>query len=393
MDLKNLKEYKENTRIKKIDVRKWLLRGHAPLYTFILIVFAAAVVFMFSTIHSMFNNENTSDNPSDEVSVSTETTGYIADNQSYMLAINKSKNYLIVYKMDATGEFTNIFQIFRCSVPQSLATGETSITYKFIWIMFDSNVYGHYTVQFGNNAYLHSVPYTKQDTMTLIVSAYNNLGKSSSVGSVALTAADAKWIYENCGLNTKVKVYEDSTENFDNRLSELTTLAADAKYDPTDQGAVNNAENNIVNTKIAYMTGTRDCTVALNSDFDIWTGVYAKDVNNNDITSYITATGSVDTSTPGVYKVIYFLNDSFGTNLKYYRYVTVTDEAESTVPAETTAPATAAATQPAQTDTTTPAPTNSQPVTAVTEASTSSNSTNNGSDNKSQIKPTNNTGQ
>ena len=59
---------------------------------------------------------------------------------------------------------------------------------------------------------------------------------------VALTAADAKWIYENCGLNTKVKVYEDSTENFDNRLSELTTLAADAKYDPTDQGAVNNAE-------------------------------------------------------------------------------------------------------------------------------------------------------
>ena len=143
--------------------------------------------------------------------------------------------------------------------------------------------------------------------MTLIVSAYNNLGKSSSVGSVALTAADAKWIYENCGLNTKVKVYEDSTENFDNRLSELTTLAADAKYDPTDQGAVNNAENNIVNTKIAYMTGTRDCTVALNSNFDIWTGVYAKDVNNNDITSYITATGSVHTSTPGVYKSsIYF---------------------------------------------------------------------------------------
>ena len=293
MDLKNLKEFKEYTRIKKIDVRKWLLRGHAPLYTFILIVFAAAVVFMFSTIHSMFNNENTSDNPSDEVSVSTETTGYIADNQSYMLAINKSKNYLIVYKMDATGEFTNIFQIFRCSVPQSLATGETSITDKFIWKMFDSNVYGHYTVQFGNNAYLHSVPYTKQDTMTLIVSAYNNLGKSSSVGSVALTAADAKWIYENCGLNTKVKVYEDSTENFDNRLSELTTLAADAKYDPTDQGAVNNAENNIVNTKIAYMTGTRDCTVALNSSFDIWTGVYAKDVNNNDITSYITDRKSV----------------------------------------------------------------------------------------------------
>ena len=30
MDLKNLKEFKEYTRIKKIDVRKWLLRGMRP---------------------------------------------------------------------------------------------------------------------------------------------------------------------------------------------------------------------------------------------------------------------------------------------------------------------------------------------------------------------------
>ena len=35
MDLKNLKEFKEYTRIKKIDVRKWLLRGHvAPVYIY-----------------------------------------------------------------------------------------------------------------------------------------------------------------------------------------------------------------------------------------------------------------------------------------------------------------------------------------------------------------------
>ena len=42
---------------------------------------------------------------------------------------------------------------------------------------------------------------------------------------------------------------------------------------------------------------------------------------------------SVDTSTPGVYLVKYYLSDSFGTNLKYYRYVTVTD-----VTVKTTAP-------------------------------------------------------
>ena len=326
----DLKDYKP---IKKNDIKGWLVKGNAAVYALILIVFAAAVIFVFNTVGTMFESEaESTEAPTEEVTEEA-TTSYVAENQSYMLAINKSKNYLVVYKIDAQGSFTNVYKVVHCSVPSDMKLGDTKITEKFIWKRIEENVYGHYTVQLDSIGYIHSVPYTQQDVTKLIVSAYNRLGKEAAIGSVSLAAEDAKWIYENCGLDTVVKVYEDSEEKLGDSLKELETLADNASYDPTDKEAASNAESNVVNTKIAYMTGTRDCTVALNQPFDIWEGVYAKDINGNDITSYITATGTVDTSTPGVYRVIYYLNDNFGTNLKYYRYVTVTEESQE---AETT---------------------------------------------------------
>lgn len=323
----DLKDYKP---IKKIDIKGWLVKGNAGLYAFILIVFVIAVIFVFSTISTMFHNEEENTVSPTEASEEETTSAYVAQNQSYMLAINKLQNYLVVYKMDTSGKFTNVYKVMRCSVPKDMKPGETKITEKFVWKRIEENVYGHYTMQLDSIGYIHSVPYTQQDVTKLIVKAYNQLGKEAVAGCVSLAAGDAKWIYENCGLNTVVRVYEDSEEKLGSELKELETLAENARFDPTDKEAASNADSNVVNTKINYMTGTRDCTVALNEPFDMWAGVYAKDINGNDITSYITAVGSVDTSTPGVYLIKYYLNDSFGTNLEYYRYVTVTDETAET---------------------------------------------------------------
>lgn len=52
-------------------------------------------------------------------------------------------------------------------------------------------------------------------------------------------------------------------------------------------------------------------------------GIYAVDTNGNNITSSITISGNVDVTKPGVYTLIYYLSDNFGTDLAYYRYVTV----------------------------------------------------------------------
>lgn len=326
----DLKDYKPT---KKIDINGWLVKGNAGLYAFILILFVIAVIFVFSTVSTMFHNEHENDVLPTELSEEETTSVYVEENKSYMLAINKLQNYLVVYKMDTSGKFNNVYKVMRCSVPKDMKLGETKVTEKFIWKRIEENVYGHYTMQLNSMGYIHSVPYTQQDVMKLIVKAYNQLGKEAVAGSVSLAAGDAKWIYENCGLNTVVRIYEDSKEKLGSELKELETLAEGARFDPTDKEAASNADSNIVNTKIKYMTGTRDCTVALNEPFDLWAGVNAKDINGNDITSYITAEGSVDTSTPGVYLVKYYLSDSFGTNLKYYRYVTVTD-----VTVKTTAP-------------------------------------------------------
>ena len=52
-------------------------------------------------------------------------------------------------------------------------------------------------------------------------------------------------------------------------------------------------------------------------------------MNRKDITSYITITGELDLSTPGTYVLIYHLEDNYGTNLAYWRYITVIDGTEN----------------------------------------------------------------
>ena len=158
-----------------------------------------------------------------------------------------------------------------------------------------------------------------RDKNTLIADTYSKLGTNQDIDGIMLTVADSKWIYENCANKTTVEIYEDKLESPVIDLEELSTIPNGAIYDPSD---MQNSQNT-VSTKIKYMTGVDDCTISLNSTFNKWAGIYAVDVEGNDITSYITISGNVITSEPGQYKLIYNLQDSFGTVLAYYRYVTV----------------------------------------------------------------------
>lgn len=309
-------------KIKKLDFKRWLLGGNVKIYTIILIVFLAAVIFVFSTVKSYTEQE-----PQDAVStetaptVSENSSSYVESNQLYQLRINKSRNFLTVYKMNEALQFTDVYKVMLCSVHPQVETGETSIADKYIWRRLSDNVYGHYTSRLENGVYIHSVPYSAQDISKLDVNAYNILGKPAQKGFVYLKAEDAKWIYENCGIHVTVVVYEEDNEQPAIALEDLETLSSSAKFDPSDENA---AQNNVT-TKIDYMTGVRDCTIRLNEPFDQWKGIYAVDMNGTDITAHITITGTVDVTKAGTYTLIYHLSDNFGTNLDYYRYVTVTE--------------------------------------------------------------------
>lgn len=41
------------------------------------------------------------------------------------------------------------------------------------------------------------------------IDEYNKMGTSASSGSIYMTPADAKWIYNNCGVNTQVQIEND----------------------------------------------------------------------------------------------------------------------------------------------------------------------------------------
>ena len=68
---------------------------------------------------------------------------------------------------------------------------------------------------------------------TLSVNGYNKLGTVCSHGCVRLTAGDAKWIYDNCKLGTKVIIYNSSVSGPLGKPS-AAKLSYWHTWDPTD---------------------------------------------------------------------------------------------------------------------------------------------------------------
>ena len=309
-------------KIKKLDLKKWLLGGNSKIYFIILVVFLAAVIFVLSSIKDMGKSAETAETSPDLPTEQTkeEQTSFIQDNLSYKIRINKAQNYLTVYKLDSDNVYQP-YSTFACSVNSSVQTGETVISSKQTWLKLSGSAYGHYSCILGNGEYIHSVPYWSQDIKRLNFSAYNLLGSTAQVGSVYLQVKDAKWIYENCGVNIAVEIYEDESEKAPMSYVIPDKLSSQAYYDPSDT----EASSGNISGKINYMSGVKNCTTPINQPFDKWAGIYAVDTDGNDITSWITISGEVDVTKAGTYTLIYYLSDNYGTNLAYYRYVTVTE--------------------------------------------------------------------
>ncbi|MFD1716447.1 immunoglobulin-like domain-containing protein [Georgenia deserti] len=75
------------------------------------------------------------------------------------------------------------------------------------------------------------------------------------------------------------------------------------------------------------LEGIVDTTVEPGSEFDPLEGVSATDAEDGDLTDQIEVTGTVDTTTPGDYELVYTVTDSDGTTVTATRTVTVSEEA------------------------------------------------------------------
>jgi len=227
-------------KIKRIELKKWLLGKYSKLYFIILILFLVAVVFALLSLNMIADEYNeTQTNPTQEEITSKipeETKPTIPNNLAYKIVINKKLNILFIYKRDLNQEYS-FYKAMYCAINPNVDVALTKISSKQSWYALDKYSFGHYATILENGAVIHSAPYWSRDKNNLDYESYNTIGSEARRGSIYVKASDAKWIYENCGINIDVDIY-DREENVEDisgfTIEEVTQLPKGAYYDPSD---------------------------------------------------------------------------------------------------------------------------------------------------------------
>ena len=156
----------------------------------------------------------------------------------YYIEVIRNMNTVIVYGLDGSNQYTKIVKVFPCSVGRNnwTPTGTFKTTRGGKWGGLFGNVYGQYTTRITGNILFHSVPYYYKDKGTLEWEEYNKLGTAASAGCVRMTVKDVKWIYDNCGSGTTVKIYDGSLPNGVSKPSapKISASSPNKGWDPTD---------------------------------------------------------------------------------------------------------------------------------------------------------------
>lgn len=140
-----------------------------------------------------------------------DVSSIIGKQSSYVIKINKKMNTVTVYAKDGSNGYIIPVKAFICSTGSATPLGTFYTPQKLRWHTLDGPSYGQWCTRITGHILFHSVWYYKQSNTTLSVAQYNKLGTTASHGCVRLTAGDAKWIYDNCKLKTKVVIYNSSS--------------------------------------------------------------------------------------------------------------------------------------------------------------------------------------
>jgi hypothetical protein len=241
----------------------------------------------------------------------------------YSITVNKETNCVTVYQKDTDGDFLPVKAMI-CSVGKNnddTPSGTFNTVEKYRWRALFGNVYGQYSTRINGHILFHSVYYKSEDPSTLKTEEYNKLGTSASAGCIRLTAADAKWIYDNCKIGTQVKIVDGGTDPLPRPTAmKLTANTTYPNWDPTDPSPDNPWKNENVKIKFTSDKITVKCGEIVNSqtlDEILRDGVIAYDSANNIIDFELEH--SILTGLPGVYRVKYSASDCIGNYNEVYR--------------------------------------------------------------------------
>lgn len=154
----------------------------------------------------------------------------------YFIKVYKNSNYLIIFAKDDKGNYNTPVRAMRVSCGYPTPTGTFYTPDRYRWLSMAGNTWAQWCTQIQGNYLFHSVPCWTQNNADLEVDEYNHLGDTRSLGCIRLNCRDAKWIYDNCQLGTKVTI---TTSESSGPLAKPAGLQIPSwhSWDPTDPTA------------------------------------------------------------------------------------------------------------------------------------------------------------
>ena len=134
----------------------------------------------------------------------------------YFVEVDVNNQLIKIYGLDENGQHTKLEKTFTCSTgttsyPSELGTFILTGR-KARWAEFPNWGGGlaRWWVRINSDIAFHSVIYNSNNLNDVNMSSVRKLGQRASHGCIRLTVADAKWIYDNIGKDTKVTIHENA---------------------------------------------------------------------------------------------------------------------------------------------------------------------------------------
>ena len=174
----------------------------------------------------------------------------------YFIRVNVQAQVINIYTYDKNGNYTVPVKAFVCSTGSGTPSSGTYTmaasggSKRRVWTLY-GGVYGQYVTPIVGDILFHSVPYLKKNGNDVVHDSlkyweYDKLGTRASMGCIRLTTRDAKWIYDNVSLWTKVEFYSSSNPGPFGKPSaqKISNAPGNLKnWDPTDPAPNNPWKN------------------------------------------------------------------------------------------------------------------------------------------------------
>lgn len=150
----------------------------------------------------------------------------------YVIRVNRAECIITIFAKDSqTGQYIVPVKAFICSVgcPWSpTVTGTFYTQAKYSYKQLNGPTWGKWCTRIVGGYLFHSMPSPTSSPYQIMPEKYNLLGSPASGGCVRMTVGDAKWIYDNCSLGTKVVISDGEPTPFDKpyvpKISSVTSV-------------------------------------------------------------------------------------------------------------------------------------------------------------------------